>query len=203
MSDSRSPVTLDDVMAEIQRTSSLPLEPVIPSSVVGEGSGAGLTPVPTTQANVVMDTLSLSASAQTVGNVAPTQAMNSTAQQLWGSNLSPRQRRLPKIPYQMLGGFVAMLIFALGLGSATYLTSQTQDLRNQAYEDVLPDVEGPLATETQEQYEARLRASQQSQSLSPDTVVETPFGSLTLLSGVLLGVGAFLLIAFFIWFFVV
>lgn len=77
--------------------------------------------------------------------------------ELWESNLTPRQKALPKIPAQMLGGFVAIMILMVGIGSATLLTQQNQDLRQQASEGSAAQLAGTSATLTQAEYEASLR----------------------------------------------
>ncbi len=77
--------------------------------------------------------------------------------ELWESNLTPRQRALPRIPAQMLGGIVAIFVLFAGVGAATFLSQQNQDLRQQAYEDTLDDLAGPSATLTRQQLEEQER----------------------------------------------
>lgn len=48
------------------------------------------------------------------------------------TGLSMRQQRLPKLSYRMLGSIAAMLVMVLGLGSAVFLTQQSQDIRQYA-----------------------------------------------------------------------
>lgn len=84
----------------------------------------------------------------------------SDRQELWESRLTDRQRALPKISYQMLGGIVAILLLVFGVGSATVLTQQSQDIRNQAFEQTLAPVSGPSAVLTQQEIDQQQRLAQ-------------------------------------------
>jgi hypothetical protein len=53
---------------------------------------------------------------------------------LLASGLTERQRRLPKIDFRMVGGVLAMLLLIIGVGTATVLTGQSQEIRQRAAE---------------------------------------------------------------------
>ncbi len=104
--------------------------------------------------------------------------------------LTKRQRALPKLNLaQTAGGLVAVLFLVMGVGSATYLTQQSQDVRQQAsdgrlvqYQAVLNEVSQQQAVDTV-QWEAQAQQEkEQSQRML--------FGSVLILVGVALLVGA-------------
>lgn len=53
---------------------------------------------------------------------------------LLASGLTERQRRLPKLDFRMVGGVMAILLLIVGVGTATVLTGQSQDIRQFASE---------------------------------------------------------------------
>jgi hypothetical protein len=72
--------------------------------------------------------------------------------------LSKRQQALPKIRLSQMAGLVAVLFLVVGLGSATLLSQQSQDVRQQAsdgrlaqYNDVLTQLGEKNATDIAEQ----------------------------------------------------
>ncbi len=124
-----------------------------------------------------------------------------TANEIWESNLSPRQRVLPKLDIRMMVGVVSIFVLALGIGSTTFLVQQTQDIRQQAYEETLPEVTGPAATET-----IGDRAESESLALRGGTPTlqeqqQRLTQQITLFGGVVIGLGAFGLLAFLAWLF--
>ncbi len=66
------------------------------------------------------------------GSSRPTEPLSSTARVL-ASGLTERQRRLPKIDFRMVGGVLAVLVLIIGIGSATILTGESQELRQRAF----------------------------------------------------------------------
>ncbi len=169
--------SLDDLLNEIKHESSN--FPEIPSA---GGTGA-LRPVSAGMAHI-------SAHLTPVPTPAPDDRADST--EVWESGMSARQMALPKLDLRMIGGVVAMILLTLGVGSTTYLAQQSQDLRKAAYEQTLPTVEGVPATVIEGQQRTFESLAEEHQTISQ---------RVTVLGAVILGVSAFLLIAFFAWLF--
>jgi len=113
---------------------------------------------------------------------------------IWEKDLSPRQRALPKLDLRMVAGFVMVVVMAFGIGTTTYLTQQSQDLRQSAYEQTLPALEETPATETTELLSGMDAAelAEKQWALSQQ---------MTLLGAIILGVTLFFLIGFLAWLF--
>lgn len=128
----------------------------------------------------------------------------SDRQELWESRLTDRQKSLPKISYRMLGSVVAILLLVFGVGSATVLTQESQDIRNQAFEQTLAPVSGPSAVLTQQEIEAQQRLAQAG---VVDTTVqrvqeqiagfELTSSTFAILAGA--GLAVFSILAFLVW----
>lgn len=124
--------------------------------------------------------------------------------ELWESNLTPRQKALPKIPSQMLGGFVAIMILMVGIGSATLLTQQNQDLRQQASEGSAAQLAGTSATLTQAEYEASLQEASGQTVPSEDYIGAIASGSWTQTEMLIVAVAAIsivVILALLVWIF--
>lgn len=175
--------SLDDILADIQRQSTP--DPEITS--------AGGNSVPHAYSAGMAD---ISA------HIAPQPASTEHPEtEIWESNLSPRQRLLPKIDMRMIGGIVAVMVMALGIGSATILTQRSQDIRQQAYEETLPTVEGTPATLTEDDIRQQQRdvTTRGEATFSLTEIVS----SSTTLGLVVILVGAGVLLAFLFWLFIV
>lgn len=142
--------------------------------------------------------------------VTPRMQSNSSPREfndMWDNNLTPRQRALPKLSFQMLGGVVAIMILMVGVGSATLLTQQGQDIRQQASEGDLPGVAGPSAALTQEQYEAQSgQPSQVSDLLTQEELQAGLQGQWSALEYGLVavaGISIVVLLGFLVWLFAV
>lgn len=137
--------SLDALLQQIQSKSDLQLHEAVPDLPVRNpssgslpGSGAG-----------VPDAVAMRAT--------PVSGSETEQNDMWQSNLTPRQRSLPKISSKMLGGLVAVMVLMVGVGAATVLTQNSQDLRQQASEGSV-EVSGPSVTLTQDEYEAQFGA---------------------------------------------
>jgi hypothetical protein len=116
--------SLDVLLARIQSDSNLELAEPLDAPKVSPVAATG--PVPAAPSSTV---------GQTVKERNP----------MWESNLTPQQRALPKISAQMLGGIVAVMVLFAGVGAATMLTQQSQDIRQQASEGSAPSLAGRSA----------------------------------------------------------
>lgn len=169
--------SLDDLLNEIKHE----------SSNFPEISSAGGTGFPkATSAGMAH----ISAHLSPVATPAPDERADAT--EVWESQMSARQRALPKLDLRMVGGIVAVMLLTLGIGSATYLAQQSQDLRQQAYEQTLPSVEGTPATVTEEQQSTIERLSDEHAVVSQ---------RVTVLGAIILGIAVFALLGFFAWLF--
>lgn len=59
-----------------------------------------------------------------------THNLNPDAPGVLKDELSDRQRRLPKLDLRVMGGALAVFVLVVGVGSATILSGQEQDVRN-------------------------------------------------------------------------
>ncbi len=112
---------------------------------------------------------------------------------LLSSSLSERQRRLPKIDLRLVSGLVAILLLVVGVGSATVLTQQSQEIRQRAYEGAvvvtpIPEFQ-PVATVTP------IPAAAQ-----PVSVLS---GRLPVILGIVAIVGLLVLVSLLFWAFIV
>lgn len=169
--------SLDDLLNEIKHE----------SSNFPEISSAGGTGAPrSTSAGMA----NISAHLTPVTTPAPDERADST--EVWEPQMSSRQLALPKLDLKMIGGMVAVILLTLGIGSTTYLAQQSQDLRQQAYEETLPAIEGAPVSVTEEQQNTLERLTEQQEVVSQ---------RITVLGAVILGIAAFALIGFFAWLF--
>lgn len=111
-------------------------------------------------------------------------------------SLSERQKALPRINLTQMVGIVAMLFLVVGVGSATYLTQQSQDVRQQAsdgrmaqYNDVLTQVNERNAVDVAQQEAVAQQESAKSQRM--------------LFGGVLILIAVLLLVSVLYWLFAV
>lgn len=191
-----SSASLDDILNQIEQDS-ISVPPLQSAGAVGA-------PIPATP-SVGMQDISAHLTIDT-GNPAAVSAA-SPGQELWESNLTERQRALPKLSLKMLGGVAAVFVLMLGLGSATFLSQQNQDLRQQAYVDTLPDLAGESAVLTEQELTADSSTSQTSTVESVRTQVEqlvgqtpSPIADL-FLGGIVIGGIGLVLIALMTWLF--
>lgn len=169
-----SPESLDALLAEIKSDHALSLaetEVVPPSATVVE-----VVPEVTTRAETERN-------------------------QLWESNLTPRQRALPKISLQMMSGLVAVMVLFAGVTAATLLTQQSQDIRQQAYEDSTGEISGPAASLTQAQLESQTEASEGSESFTVSSILSRDWTTLELVILVAGGAGVVFLLGLLWWVF--
>lgn len=194
--------SLDDVLKDIERES-IPVPPMKSSGVM-EG------PVQH-QASIGMQDVSahltLSGSDLLQQEVTPPAPTQHSGAELWESNLTQRQRALPKLPLKMLGGVAALFIMVVGLGSATFLSQQNQDLRQQAYVDTLPDLAGESAVVTQQEQEQMQQAEMMETEGKTTTTAqqmlpaESPVSNI-FLAGLVLGGLTLVILAVVVWIFV-
>ncbi|MCD8484075.1 hypothetical protein LRY60_00435 [Candidatus Woesebacteria bacterium] len=178
--------SLDELLKEIQEESSH-----FPEISSAGGTGA------TRPVSAGMAHISAHVAPAPVATPQPDERAGAT--EIWENNLSPRQRVLPKLDLRVLGGMVAVFVLALGIGSTTMLVQQSQDLRQMAYEQTLPELEGPSATEKVRDHDAGME-----QAATLEEIVdkhESVTQRLTFLGAVILGLGAFGLVAFLAWLF--
>lgn len=110
------------------------------------------------------------------------------------SGLSERQRRLPKIDFRMVGGVLAVLLLIVGVGTATVLTGQSQELRQRAFQAVPTATPIPQFAGTPTPTPASVEQPVQQPALSP---------TLTLILGAVGLVVIIGLVAVLFWAFVV
>lgn len=209
--------SLDDLLQEIERDS-IAVPPLNSAGVVG--SAAPMAPSVGMQdisAHLTIDTggpiaAAMPGGAGGVGEVGASGAAGTAGQDLWETNLTERQRSLPKLSLSMLGGIAAVFVLMLGLGSVTFLSQQNQDLRQQAYVDTLPELAGESAilTEQELQAEQRLLADGDARETGVDGITQqvqsvigqtpSPVADL-FLGGLVVGGIGLIVIALFAWLF--
>jgi hypothetical protein len=110
--------------------------------------------------------------------------------------LSQRQKALPRIDLSKIAGMVAVLFLVVGVGSATYLTQQGQDVRQQASDGRLAQYNDVL-TQLNEQSEAE-KAEQE-----VITQQEAAASQRALIGGVMILVAVLMLVSVLFWLFAV
>jgi hypothetical protein len=127
---------------------------------------------------------------------APSSTVGQTVQErnpMWESNLTPQQRALPKISAQMMGGIVAVMVLFAGVGAATMLTQESQDIRQQASEGNAPSLAGRSAA-----------LSQKNKSTLPGTFGELQQLRLSQVEWIVIigaGISIIVLLVFLVWLF--
>lgn len=113
------------------------------------------------------------------------------------SSLTARQKSLPRLQLsRMVGGLAVMVLLVLGASSATYLSLQSQDVRQQAYDGELAQytaVVSQLDQESQVQQQEQVREEQR------DSVLTNRM----LFGGILIVLAALLLLGAIFWLFAV
>lgn len=121
-----------------------------------------------------------------------------SAEILFGTEkpLSQRQRALPKIDLTKMAGIVTVLFLVVGLGSATYLSQQEQDVRQQASDGRMAQYQNVVAqlNEQNVQDEALEQAIAEQEKEQSQRMF---FG------GVLILIGVLLLVSVLFWLFAV
>lgn len=186
--------SLDDVIKEIQRDST-------PFPRMESAGAAGIpTPVSAGASDLEThlaarpDVAPLMLAGEPAGVAARQETNAADTAHLLSSGLSERQRKLPKIDYRMVGGLVAVLLLIVGVGSATLLTQESQELRQRAYQPIatvtpIPEFQ-PVATPLP----APVEAIPEPQPMA---------AVLPIILGVVGFIGLIIIIAFVFWAFVV
>lgn len=186
--------SLDDVIKEIQRESTpFPRMESAGAAGVATPVSAGVSGLETHLA-ARPDAAPLMLAGEPAGVAARQETNAADTAHLLSSGLSERQRKLPKIDYRMVGGLVAVLLLIVGVGSATLLTQESQELRQRAYQ--------PVATVTP------IPQFQASPTPVPAVIEETPAPEpasaiLPIILGVAGFIGLIIIVAFVFWAFVV
>lgn len=128
-----------------------------------------------------------------VGFTSPAEETVTDTAHILSSGLTESQRRLPKLDLRMIGGIVAVLILAVGVGSATLLTQQGQDLRQRAFE-------GRVEVTPIPQFQPTQPEEDQAAPL-PEAPSSAPFVPIAL--AVVAGIGLFAVAAFIFWAFLI
>lgn len=178
--------SLDDVMAEIHNHSAEQL----------------ISEIKKPSSNPAVDALTARMLAEGAAGPAPKDAEGelltpTAAEILFAPNpLSKRQKKLPRINLTQMVGMVAVLFLVVGVGSATYLTQQSQDVRQQAsdgrlaqYNDVLTQLGEQNAVDMAEQEAMAQQEAVKSQRM--------------LIGGVLILIAVLLLVSVLYWLFAV
>jgi hypothetical protein len=116
--------------------------------------------------------------------------------------LSVQQRRLPRINLSLFGSVVAVMVMMVGVGTATYLSQQKQDLRQQAYQGNRYAVSSPGVTPVPMKTTTIVRSTETPAAASTAVSIST-LGSnpLLLVGAAMIAIGVFALTGVIYWLF--
>ncbi len=118
------------------------------------------------------------------------------------SNLNERQKKLPTLSLRMIGSIAAMFVMIAGVGAATTLSQQSQDVRNQAYDGKTAQLANrPVVTPSPAEYEMIEDWAQ-----VPETREEKKSAGIrptVLAGGFLIALAVVVLLGLFVWLFAV
>lgn len=116
------------------------------------------------------------------------------------SALSARQKRLPKLSLQMFGSLAAVFLLVVGAGSATVLTQQSQDVRQQASDGRLANIRVSPSPDSNVKYPYPVSYEEDQSS---EQKVKQQRSPVVWIGGFLIALSIVLLLGLFVWLFAV